>query len=59
MAPRPPRSGHLATDIQPDSPAGEQILDRWRRVALESGVRLHAESTTRGDRVDVVVEVIR
>ena len=59
MAARPPGSGHLATDIGQDSSAGEQILDRWRRVALESGVRLHAEPTTRGDRVDVVVEVIR
>jgi hypothetical protein len=38
---------------------GEQVLDRCRRRALESGVRLLARATPRGDRFDVVVEAIR
>lgn len=38
---------------------GEHVLDRCRRVALEAGVRLHARPTVRGDRVDIVVEIIR
>jgi len=38
---------------------GEQVLDRCRRVALEAGVRLHPKPTARGDRIDIVVEVIR
>ena len=38
---------------------GEEVLDRCRRPALEAGVRLLARATARGDRFDVVVEVIR
>lgn len=38
---------------------GEEVLDRCRRPALEAGVRLLARATVQGDRVDVVVEVIR
>lgn len=38
---------------------GEQVLDELRRPALESGVRLIARATARGDRFDVVVEPIR
>ena len=38
---------------------GELILEELRRPALEAGVRLLARATTRGDRLDVVVERIR
>lgn len=38
---------------------GEVVLDRCRRPALEVGVRLIARATARGDRFDVLVEVIR
>jgi hypothetical protein len=37
---------------------GEEVLERCRRPALEAGVRLLARATARGDRFDVVVEVI-
>ena len=38
---------------------GETVLDRLGRVALESGARLLARPTARGDRLDVVVERVR